>query len=75
MGTWDWANVLVKETTEKYVNFTLGGDIYQVVEWSGVEWSGRDMARLNELSNEHNLPLGTVVFDATVHPVPPGSLR
>ena len=27
-----WGNVLVKETSEKFVNFKLGGDIYQVVD-------------------------------------------
>ena len=47
------------------------------VEWARyvVEWSGEDVTRLNELSQDHNLPLGTVVFGATVPPVPPGSLR
>jgi len=30
-----WGNVLVKETTDKFVNFTLGGDTYQV-ETGGV---------------------------------------
>ena len=44
------------------------------IVFSGVEWSGRDMARINELSQDHNLPLGTVVFGATVPPVPPGSV-
>merc|ERR1719466_701918 len=33
-----WGNVLVKETTDKYVQFTLAGDIFQV-ETGGVETS------------------------------------
>ena len=54
----------------------LPGIVCSGVEWARyvVEWSGQDVARLNELSQDHNLPLGTVVFGATVPPVPPGSV-
>jgi len=43
-----WGNVLVKETTNKFVQFTLGGDIFQV-ETGGVETSIIDFS-LSRLS-------------------------
>jgi len=43
-----WGNVLVKETDEKYVQFTLGGDVFQV-ETGGVKTSIIDFS-LSRLS-------------------------